>query len=135
MAKNKESLLWLQLRKHVKKAHFTRVESSTVNGIPDVHCVMNCRVFWLELKSNDDKNCGLSKWQINWHIKYMNAGGKVFILNRPLKDDCLELLAVSRETRAPFLVSRSKGTTPSSFNRILGAASRAAGSQGYAPRS
>ena len=105
MAQNKESKLWNELKNLNKNWHFTRVESSTLNGIPDVHCVVNKQVFWLELKANASKNLNMSKWQINWHIKYQRAGGKVFILNRPLLESDYEIWRVSRESRAPLHVS------------------------------
>ena len=106
MAQNKETRLWHELKNLDKDWHFTRIESSTINGIPDVHCVVNKQVFWLELKANTSKNCGLSKYQINWHIKYLKAGGKAYILNRPLLQSPYELLAVSRESRTPLPLSR-----------------------------
>jgi hypothetical protein len=107
MAQNKETKLWNQLKDLDPTWHFTRVESSTINGIPDVHCVVDRQIFWLELKAKDSKNCGLSKYQINWHIKYQKAGGNVFILNRPLLKGPYKLLAVSRESRLPQEVSES----------------------------
>ena len=105
MAQNKESKLWNELKNLNKNWHFTRVESSTLNGIPDVHCVVNKQVFWLELKANASKNLNMSKWQINWHIKYQRAGGKVFILNRPLLESDYEIWRVCREARVPKHVS------------------------------
>jgi hypothetical protein len=105
MAQNKESKLWNELKNLNKNWHFTRVESSTINGIPDVHCVINKQIFWLELKANTHKNLGMSKWQINWHIKYQKAGGKVFILNRPLLQSDYEIWSVCREARVPKHVS------------------------------
>jgi hypothetical protein len=105
MAQNKESKLWNELKDLNKNWHFTRVESSTINGIPDVHCVVNKQIFWLELKANTHKNLGMSKWQINWHIKYQKAGGKVFILNRPLLQSDYEIWSVCREARVPKHVS------------------------------
>jgi Holliday junction resolvase len=105
MAQNKESKLWNELKNLNKNWHFTRVESSTINGIPDVHCVVNKQIFWLELKANTHKNLGMSKWQINWHIKYQKAGGKVFILNRPLLQSDYEIWRVCREARVPTHVS------------------------------
>ena len=105
MAQNKESKLWNELKDLNKNWHFTRVESSTINGIPDVHCVINKQIFWLELKANTHKNLGMSKWQINWHIKYQKAGGKVFILNRPLLQSPYEIWSVCREARVPKHVS------------------------------
>ena len=106
MAQNKETRIWQELKNLDKDWHFTRIESSTVNGIPDVHCVVNRQVFWIELKANTSKNCGLSKYQINWHIKYLKAGGRAYILNRPLLQAPYELLAVSRESRTPLPLSR-----------------------------
>jgi len=105
MAQNKESKLWNELKNLNKNWHFTRVESSTINGIPDVHCVINKQIFWLELKANTHKNLGMSKWQINWHIKYQKAGGKVFILNRPLLQSDYEIWSVCPEARVPKHVS------------------------------
>jgi Holliday junction resolvase len=105
MAQNKESKLWNELKDLNKNWHFTRVESGTINGIPDVHCVINKQIFWLELKANTHKNLGMSKWQINWHIKYQKAGGKVFILNRPLLQSDYEIWSVCREARVPKHVS------------------------------
>ena len=103
----RESRLWQKVKKGLNKCFLTRIESSTINGIPDVHCVVNRQVFWLELKANTSKNCGLSKYQINWHIKYLKAGGAAYILNRPLLQGPIELLAVSRESRTPVPLRKS----------------------------
>ena len=111
MSQTGETKLWNRIKKIKKNAHFTRVESNTSNGIPDVHCVLNNKVFWLELKANDLKNRGISKWQINWHIKYQRAGGKVYILNSPLKQRALEILVVNRDSRCVDLVATSSLTT------------------------
>ena len=78
-----EKNLWYQLnllQKQDKAWHMTRIESSTINGIPDVHACVNGSSFWLELKSIEDKNFGLSKYQIIWQIDYINAGGLVYNL-------------------------------------------------------
>ena len=111
MSQTGETKLWNRIKKIKENAHFTRVESNTSNGIPDVHCVLNNRVFWLELKANDLQNRGISKWQINWHIKYQRAGGKVYILNSPLKQRALEILVVNRDSRCVDLVATSSVTT------------------------
>jgi hypothetical protein len=79
----KESQLWRHLasiQKTKKDWHFFRIESSTINGIPDVNGCMNGVEIWLELKSGESKNYGLSKYQINWHIERLCCGGNVFIL-------------------------------------------------------
>lgn len=107
MSKKSEAKLWVLVKNLNKNHYFERIESSTSRGIPDVHAVMNGNMFWLELKSNNSKNWGVSKWQINWHVEYQKAGGKCFILVRPLKERHLELLAVNRDSRALDLVSRT----------------------------
>ena len=126
MSQTGETKLWNRIKKIKENAHFTRVESNTSNGIPDVHCVLNNKVFWLELKANDLKNRGISKWQINRHIKYQRAGGKVFILNSPLKQRALEILVVNRDSRSVDLVSTSSDTTTQGIWELLVKAAGAA---------
>ena len=69
-----------------------RVESSTINGIPDVHCCIKGKSFWLELKANDDKKLGLSKYQILWQLDYLKVGGNVFNLVFALSQRELKLV-------------------------------------------
>ena len=83
---NKESLLWKKVKKGLTKCFLTRIESSTINGIPDVHAVSDLDVFWIELKSDELSFPKLNKWQVVWINKYIKAGGKVIILKEtPLK--------------------------------------------------
>ena len=92
-----EKKIWNKLnlfQKEHKEAYFCKIESPTMNGIPDVHCVFKSYIFWLELKANPGKNYGVSKYQIVWHLKYKRAGGNVFILNQPFVDRAPKLLAV-----------------------------------------
>ena len=131
MSQTGETKLWNRIKKIKENAHFTRVESSTTNGIPDVHCVLNNTIFWLELKANDLKNRGLSKWQINWHIKYQRAGGKVYILNSPLKQRVIEILAVNRESRCVDLVATSSDISTTGIRDLL---ARTAGAASRSPR-
>ena len=95
MALKRESKLWKRIKNLNIKGYFFRVESKTINGIPDVCCAMNGKVFWLELKSNDLKNYGISKWQINWHLKYQKHGGSSFFLASGVKQRGLKLLRVT----------------------------------------
>ena len=84
--KNGESRLWQKVKKGLTDCFLTRVESSTINGIPDIHAVMGNEVFWMELKSDSLSYPKLNKWQIVWINKYIMAGGKVIILDEtPLK--------------------------------------------------
>jgi len=124
MAKTNEAKLWLRIKKLKLKAHFTRIESSTLNGIPDVNVCDFGAHYWLELKSNDLKNCGLSKWQINWHCDRIKSGGYVFILNQTHEPRALKLLAIDPVSRAPFLVSRFKDNEEGMRQLLEDAASR-----------
>ena len=104
----KESQLWRYInliQKTEKTWHLIRIESNTINGIPDVNGIIDGREFWIELKANDAKLVGLSKYQINFHLKRRRLGGRCFILNASPSKRCLELLEV-REPGFPFLKSR-----------------------------
>ena len=85
--KNGETRLWQGLT----DCFLTRIESSTINGIPDVHAVMGNEVFWIELKSDSLSYPKLNKWQIVWINKYIKAGGKVIILDETLLQKTLKL--------------------------------------------
>jgi len=106
MSKTKESNLYNLIKTNIKNAHLTRIESNTINGIPDLHCAYKGRTFWLELKTNTIKNCNLSKYQINWILKHQRHGGIVYILNKTIEDRGLKLY-----TLEPSLVMREELTT------------------------
>jgi len=75
-----EKNIWSALNQIQKKEstwNCMRVESTTINGIPDVHACIKGKSFWLELKANDDKKLGLSKYQILWQLDYLKVGGNV----------------------------------------------------------
>ena len=95
MSKTKESNLYNLIKSTIKNAHFTRIESYTLNGIPDLHCAYKGHTFWLELKANNIKNCNLSKYQINWILKHQRHGGLVYILNKTLEQRGLKLYRLS----------------------------------------
>ena len=108
MSKTKESNLYNLIKTTIKNSHLTRIESNTLNGIPDLHCAYKGRTFWLELKANNIKNCNLSKYQINWILKHQRHGGKVYILNKTATQSALKLY-----TLEPCAVLREDlATTP-----------------------
>tara|TARA_R100001244_G_scaffold17039_2_gene18252 strand:- start:1047 stop:1430 length:384 start_codon:yes stop_codon:yes gene_type:complete len=105
--KKSESKLWLRVKNLNLKGQIFRVESNTINGIPDVYWLINKKSIWIELKSNDVKNCDLSKYQMNWHLKHFQNGGTSFILREGLSQSSsqnLEIFVV-REPRELVLVS------------------------------
>ncbi len=83
MAKSEKNL-WQRIKKLNLKGQLFRIESNTINGIPDVYWLINNKSIWIELKSNDVKNCGLTKFQINWHLTHYKNGGVSFILREDL---------------------------------------------------
>ena len=89
--KNGETRLWQKVKKRLTDCFLTRIESSTINGIPDVHVVMGNEVFWIEMKSDSLSYPKLNKWQIVWINRYINAGGKVIILKETLLQKSLKL--------------------------------------------
>jgi len=82
--KARESRLWQKVKNNLTGFHLTRIESSTINGIPDVHAANHDHIFWIELKSDEANYPKLNKWQIVWINKYIKAGGSVFILHENL---------------------------------------------------
>jgi hypothetical protein len=45
--KKGESLLWQQIKKLKLKGQIFRIESKTINGIPDVYYLSNGRSIWI----------------------------------------------------------------------------------------
>ena len=88
---NRESKLWKKVKQGLPKCFLTRIESSTINGIPDIHAVSDSKLFWIELKSDEANYPKLNKWQIVWINKYIKAGGQVFIFKETLSKRSLKL--------------------------------------------
>ena len=103
----RESRLWQKVKKGLNKCFLTRIESSTINGIPDIHAVTDNEVFWIELKSDEANYPKLNKWQIVWINRYIKAGGVVFILEETPSQRSLKLYRpVSSFTDPRSLVPR-----------------------------
>ena len=88
---NQEKLLWQRTKKGLTECFLTRIESSTMNGIPDLNGCINGNGFWMELKSDKVKYPKLSKWQISWINKHISYGGVVIICNETLLQRSIEL--------------------------------------------
>ena len=89
--KKRESMLWQRIKKNCHKAHLIRVESNTINGIPDINGCFASKEFWMELKSDKVGYPKLSKWQIAWINKRIKHGGIVIICNETLLEKKLKL--------------------------------------------
>ena len=117
--KAQEARLWQKVKKNLTKFHLTRIESSTINGIPDIHAANHDHVFWIELKSDEANYPKLNKWQIVWINKYIKAGGKVIILDETLSKRSLKLYKpVSVFTDPRSLEPRCSFSAPFNWPRI-----------------
>ena len=105
MAKTNESKIYDLLKANLKNVHFTRIESHTENGIPDVNACYNGVEAWIELKANLSKDLGLSKYQIVWIRRRIMSGGNVWIMNRAPLDKTLRIYkgTIVREPSSSFL--------------------------------
>ena len=111
--KAQESRLWQKIKNNLTNCYLTRIESSTINGIPDVHAVNEDHVFWIELKSDEANYPKLNKWQIVWINKYVKAGGKIIICKETLSKRSLKLYRpVSSFTDPRSLVSFASFSFP-----------------------
>ena len=104
-----EKNLWKSLNKIAKtrSLFMMRLETTTINGVPDVFCCIKGKSFFVELKANDDKKLNLSKYQILWQIDYLKAGGNVFNLVLALSQRELKLVKI-----VPSLYSFCFGYVP-----------------------
>tara|TARA_R100001509_G_C4870195_1_gene216427 strand:- start:792 stop:1199 length:408 start_codon:yes stop_codon:yes gene_type:complete len=104
-----EKNLWKSLNKIAKtrSLFMMRLETTTINGVPDVFCCIKGKSFFIELKANDDKKLNLSKYQILWQIDYLKAGGNVFNLVLALSQRELKLVKI-----VPSLYSFCSGYVP-----------------------
>lgn len=79
-----ESKLWKQLKQNTEQEVFwTRIESWSLPGVPDLHGIIKGKPFWLELKVHRLKKINsllLSPHQKLWQIRYKMSGGKVWNL-------------------------------------------------------
>ena len=118
--KKSESLLWQRIKKLKLKGQIFRIESNTINGIPDVYWLINGKSIWIELKSNDVKNLGLSKYQINWHLEHYQNKGTSFILREYLSQIQPKLfeLWLVRESRN-LILDYSSENLKKIFQKIL----------------
>jgi hypothetical protein len=51
--KKRESKLWLRIKNLKLKGQIFRIESNTINGIPDIYYLKNSKSIWIELKLQD----------------------------------------------------------------------------------
>jgi hypothetical protein len=89
-----EKNLWIQLKNNTKSIIWTRIESSTGLGIPDLFGYYK-RGFWVELKVIVNNKINFSAHQIAWIHRHYSAGCPVFVLARDPLPKTLKLFSGS----------------------------------------
>jgi hypothetical protein len=89
-----ERNLWQQLKRNTPEVVWTRIESSTALGIPDLHGFYR-RCFWLELKIIKNNKINFSAHQIAWINRHYSIGCPVFVLARDPLPKTLKLFSGS----------------------------------------
>ena len=76
-----ETKLWQILKKNTEHfVHWTRIESRSSFGVPDLNGCTDGREFWIELKITKVNKIRLSPNQIAWNTKYSLNFGLSYIL-------------------------------------------------------
>ena len=94
MTTKPETRFWKKLKDVTPKVHWTRIESFSSPGIPDLHGVYRgedgypVSVF-VELKCTKLKKVALTPKQISWNYSYYEAGGLNFIMVETLPNRAL----------------------------------------------
>ena len=78
---SEERNLWAQLKRNTKGVVWTRIESNTGLGIPDLFGFYK-RPFWCELKVIVNNRLNFSAHQIAWINRHYSIGCPVFVLAR-----------------------------------------------------
>lgn len=89
MTTKPETRFWKKLKEVTPRIHWTRIESTSSPGVPDLHGVFKNEMgdsvmFWAELKCTRVKKISITPKQIAWNYSYNLAGGNNFIMAQAL---------------------------------------------------
>ena len=119
-----EKNLWKQLKNNTKSIIWTRIESSTGLGIPDLFGYYK-RGFWLELKVIVNNKLNFSAHQIAWIHRHYSAGCPVFVLAKDPLSKTLKLFSgsivrdPSSIDQKPYLCSIGPGSRAPDWAQVL----------------
>ena len=100
----RERNLSQRILKNSNIVKWSRVESKTSPGIPDLHGFFR-RCFWVELKIIKNNKITFSAHQIAWINRHITLGAPVFVLARDPRSKTLKLFSGSI-VRSPHTVDR-----------------------------
>ncbi len=92
MLRKPERKLWYLIKENTPEILWNRVETTTINGFPDLlGCHQNCGFFTVELKVSNRSKIKLSPHQIAWNYNHALKGGRCFIIATPLEQSTLNI--------------------------------------------
>lgn len=119
MTTKPETRFWKKLKEITPKVHWTRIESFSSPGIPDLHGVFRGKdgypvSVFVELKCTKLKKVALTPKQISWNYSYNEAGGLNFILVETLPNRALYIYSggMARELSITGLDTEPLATMP-----------------------
>ncbi len=90
MLRKPERKLWYLIKENTPQILWNRVETTTINGFPDlVGCHKDCGFFTVELKVSNRSKIKLSPHQVAWTYNHALKGGSCFIIDTPLEQSTL----------------------------------------------
>ena len=79
-----ESKLWQLVKKNIPSIHWTRLESWSMPGVPDLYGIQEGVSLFVELKVTKSNKIALSPFQHNWLYSHYLQGGRSFIMLQTL---------------------------------------------------
>jgi len=121
---SEERNLWAQVKRNTRGVVWTRIESNTGLGIPDLFGFYK-RPFWVELKVIANNRLNFSAHQIAWINRHYSLGCPVFVLARDPLSKTLKLFSGSivRDPKSiadkPVLCSISPGSRSQGWSILM----------------
>jgi len=92
MLRKPEAKFWQLLKKNLSKISWTRIETRTIQGFPDlVGCFPSCGFFTAELKVIYSNKLKITPHQIAWNLQHHLKGGKCFIIATTLEQSTIKI--------------------------------------------
>jgi hypothetical protein len=92
MLRKPEAKFWQLLKKNLSQISWTRIETRTIQGFPDlVGCFPSCGFFTAELKVIYSNKLKITPHQIAWNLQHHLKGGKCFIIATTLEQSTIKI--------------------------------------------
>ena len=92
MLRKPETKFWQLLKKNLSQISWTRIETRTIQGFPDlVGCFPSCGFFTAELKVIYSNKLKITPHQIAWSLQHHLKGGKCFIIATTLEQSTIKI--------------------------------------------